>query len=316
MSTLCERRDGDARRRAGRRATCTGPSSSAAETSSTSACAPASTGVFTPVEHEAVTVARRGDGGRCAAAPTFRLHVRPRRDGVTGAGGRGAPRPAARACRSARSRPRRGWSGSSGPGATCAPKRSARRREVGDAGAADRATAVLLGHEQRRPARAPRPASSSRARSRRGARTSARTCGSGHSRSRNFRVVSRKNSWSSVTRRSTVTPGDRRSRHVPARMRGVVELGQRLAAQRAAVDRELRTGHVLRLVGRQVHDAGRDVGRLAEARHRDVRSPPPRRSRGVGEDRRHVVGAGVDEPDDDRVDADVVARRSRRRAGG
>src|SRR5439155_6561111 len=49
-----------------------------------------------------------------------------------------------------------------------------------------------------------------------------------------------------------------------------VELGQRLVAERATVDGELRTGHVLRLVRREVHDAGRDVGGLAEARDHDV----------------------------------------------
>ena len=49
-----------------------------------------------------------------------------------------------------------------------------------------------------------------------------------------------------------------------------VELRQRLVAERAAVDRQLDAGHVLRLVRRQVHDAGGDVGRLAEARDHDV----------------------------------------------
>src|SRR5690349_13536919 len=84
-----------------------------------------------------------------------------------------------------------------------------------------------------------------------------------------------------------------------------VELGQRLVAERAAVDGELRAGHVLRLVRREVHDAGGDVGGLTEARHHDVLQ-----ERGlvllVLEDRGHRLRTGEDEPDDDRVGADVV----------
>ena len=40
--------------------------------------------------------------------------------------------------------------------------------------------------------------------------------------------------------------------------------------ERAAVDGQLDAGDVLRLVRREVHDAGGDVGRFAEARHHDV----------------------------------------------
>ena len=76
-------------------------------------------------------------------------------------------------------------------------------------------------------------------------------------------------------------------------------------AERPTVDGELDAGDVLRLVGREVHDTGGDVGRLAEARNHDV--PLERRpAAGVAQDVRHHLGAGVDEADDDRVGPDVV----------
>src|SRR5690242_19703487 len=49
-----------------------------------------------------------------------------------------------------------------------------------------------------------------------------------------------------------------------------VELGKGLVAERAPIDGELGAGDVLRLIRREVHHAGGDVGGLAEARHHDV----------------------------------------------
>ena len=70
-----------------------------------------------------------------------------------------------------------------------------------------------------------------------------------------------------------------------------VQLRQCLVAQRAAVDRQLDAGDVLRLVRRQVHHTGGDVGRLTEARDHDVLLERGAVHR-VGEDCRHPGGAG------------------------
>ena len=71
---------------------------------------------------------------------------------------------------------------------------------------------------------------------------------------------------------------------------GERELGKRLVAQRAAVDRELGARHVLRLVQREVHDAGGNVGELAEARGHDV---PLERGAGSLDARSALVATGI-----------------------
>ena len=95
-----------------------------------------------------------------------------------------------------------------------------------------------------------------------------------------------------------------------------VELGQRLVAQRAAVDGQLDAGHVLRLVRREVHDAGGDVGRLAEARDHDVLLERGAVHCGLSRIAAIAGGAGEDEADDDRVRADVVLAEVDRHLAG
>ena len=176
------------------------PARAARSTSSSSAWPPASTGVADAVEHEAVAVARgrHRDAGTvpCAAgtgdAPRADQPHRPR--------SRAARRRAARPSRRPRPPPPRCWWARAAPAPRAAP--SPRRRSPG------RADPRRSGCPRRR-TRA-RAATSSRARRPRthqarskpaGSSARARTVVSGVSCSRNLRVVSWKNCWSSLSAR-------------------------------------------------------------------------------------------------------------------